>query len=45
MRENVGAYRFYEGLGGTIIGEKEAAEGNTTLHEIAYGWPDLTQLI
>jgi len=45
LRENVGARRFYEGLGGTIIVEKEVAEGNTPLHEIAYGWPDLTHLI
>ncbi len=45
LRQNAGARGFYEGLGGTIIIEKEVAEGDTTLHEVAYGWPDLAHLI
>lgn len=44
LRENVGARGFYEGLGGTIIIEKEVADGDTTLNEVAYGWPDLACL-
>lgn len=45
LHENVGARGFYEGLGGVIIIEKEVAEGDTTLHEVAYGWSDLAHLI
>lgn len=45
LRENVGARGFYEGLGGAIIMEKELAESNATLHEVAYGWSDLAHLI
>lgn len=42
---NAGARGFYEGLGGTIITEREVADGDTTLHEVAYGWPNLASLI
>ena len=45
LRENVRARGFYKGLGGAIITEKKVAEGDTTLHEVAYGWPDLAHLI
>lgn len=45
LRENVGARGFYEDLGGAIITEKEVAESDTTLHEVAYGWSDLAHLI
>ena len=45
LRQNVGARAFYEGLGGTIIVEKEVAEVDTTLHEVAYGWLDIARLI
>lgn len=44
LRANVSARGFYEGLGGTIIVEKEVADGDTTLHEVAYGWSNLTCL-
>ena len=44
LRENVKARSFYERLGGSIIAEKEITEGETTLHEVAYGWPDLAHL-
>ncbi|KQN80723.1 hypothetical protein ASE90_13935 [Sphingomonas sp. Leaf67] len=42
---NSGARGFYERLGGTIIIEREVADGDTTLREVAYGWPDLAPLI
>ena len=45
LRENVGARGFYEDLGGAIITEKEVAESDTNLHEVAYGWLDLAHLI
>ena len=36
---------FYEALGGVLVGEKTEMWGEATLHEVAYGWPDLTQLL
>ena len=45
LRDNMGARGFYEGLGGTIIFEKEVTEGGKTLHEVAYGWPHIAHLI
>ena len=45
LRENERARRFYEGLGGTIIAEKEVTEGDTILREIAYGWLNLSHLV
>lgn len=45
LRENSSARGFYERLGGTIIIEREVADGDTTLHEVAYGWPDLSPMI
>lgn len=45
LRENLGARGFYERLGGAIITEKAAADGDRSLHEVAYGWPDLPRLI
>lgn len=45
LRENERARRFYEGLGGTIIAEKEVTEGDTILHEVAYGWLGLSHLV
>ena len=45
LHENVGARRFYGTLGGTVIGEKEVVEDDTTLHEVAYGWADFSHLV
>ena len=45
LRENVGARRFYERLGGTVLAEKAVTEGAATMHEVAYGWADLSDLI
>ena len=44
LRENLWARRFYEYLGGLIIGEKQDHRGAVTFTEIAYGWRDLSKL-
>lgn len=44
LRENRRARRFYERLGGTIIGEKQDHHDAVTFTEIAYGWRDLSKL-
>jgi ribosomal protein S18 acetylase RimI-like enzyme len=44
LRENLRARRFYEHLGGKVIGEREDVRDATILIELAYGWPDLKQL-
>ena len=36
--------RFYEGLGGKLIGEKDIVIGGQTLVEVAYGWDELEAL-
>lgn len=36
---------FYEALGGVLVGEKTEELGDTILREVAYGWPDLTELL
>ena len=45
LRDNMGARRFYEGLGGSLIGEKMVAAGDASLPEVAYGWSDLSILL
>jgi ribosomal protein S18 acetylase RimI-like enzyme len=42
-RGNAPAQRFYERLGGQLIGERtfDLGEGDITLTEVAYGWPDI----
>jgi ribosomal protein S18 acetylase RimI-like enzyme len=37
--------RFYERLGGKLVGKKEIEIGNQKLVEVAYGWDDLVALI
>ena len=44
LRENERARRFYEGLGGTIVGEKAGEHSGTPLVDLAYGWSDLACL-
>jgi ribosomal protein S18 acetylase RimI-like enzyme len=44
LRENIGACRFYEAIGGEIVGEKEDINENRVLIEVAYGWRSLVQL-
>jgi hypothetical protein len=44
LRENLVARRFYEHLGGTVVGEKKDERPGITLFEVAYGWSDLSVL-
>jgi GNAT superfamily N-acetyltransferase len=41
---NERARRFYERLGGAIVGEKAGERDGTVLVDLAYGWPDLSRL-
>jgi ribosomal protein S18 acetylase RimI-like enzyme len=57
LRDNLRARRFYEGLGGEVVGrkvetvdahlrgEQAKAQGDGELHEVAYGWRDLDVLV
>lgn len=36
---------FYEALGGIHAGEKTEEMGGVTIHEVAYGWPNLAELL
>jgi ribosomal protein S18 acetylase RimI-like enzyme len=42
---NAQARRFYEALGGTVVGEQRIEIGGVTLVEVAYGWPDVAALL
>ncbi len=44
LRENLAARRFYERLGGELVGEKEDRWEDGLLVEVAYGWTDLDRL-
>jgi ribosomal protein S18 acetylase RimI-like enzyme len=44
LRDNAMARRFYEQIGGEVVGEKEDIRRETVLIEVAYGWPDLARL-
>ncbi len=35
---------FYQAMGGKRIGERDERLWGTTVHEVAYGWPDLSAL-
>jgi ribosomal protein S18 acetylase RimI-like enzyme len=41
LRENAPARRFYERLGGRVVGERIEVDGEHAFEEVAYGWPDL----
>jgi ribosomal protein S18 acetylase RimI-like enzyme len=41
LEENAGARRFYERLGGIVVGEKAGVDGED---ELAYGWDSLESL-
>jgi hypothetical protein len=41
LEENASARRFYERLGGVIIGEKTEVDGEHEFSEVAYGWENL----
>lgn len=46
LRDNEGARRFYEALGGEIVAEQEHRSSvDTVLIEIAYGWRSLGSLL
>lgn len=46
LAENAPARRFYERLGGQLIGSRtiELGEGDITPTEVAYGWPEIGSL-
>lgn len=45
LTDNRPARRFYEALGGTIVGRREERRSeDLVLHEVAYVWPDLALL-
>jgi GNAT superfamily N-acetyltransferase len=41
---NTSGRGFYEAMGGVLAGEKTEEWSEATLHEVAYGWPDLALL-
>ncbi|MBR0668677.1 GNAT family N-acetyltransferase [Roseomonas hellenica] len=45
LERNAPARRFYERLGGEVIGRKEEKREEMTLTELAYGWRDLGRLL
>lgn len=44
LRENAGARRFYDRLGGHILGEKVESRSYGEIVEVTYGWTDLSRL-
>jgi ribosomal protein S18 acetylase RimI-like enzyme len=44
VRDNTGARRFYEAIGGRPVAEKSEHCAGLTIAEIAYGWDDLARL-
>jgi hypothetical protein len=44
LRDNLPARRFYEELGGTLIGERTDRREMAELPEVAYGWRDIRRL-
>jgi ribosomal protein S18 acetylase RimI-like enzyme len=45
LRENPGARRFYERIGGEVVGEKEDIRDQRIFIEVAYGWRNLAELV
>lgn len=45
LRENANARRFYEGLGGALLGEKLGEHAGAMVPEVTYGWRNLGLLI
>jgi ribosomal protein S18 acetylase RimI-like enzyme len=45
LRENDPARRFYEKLGGQVIGEKIDRRAFGDIVQVAYGWPDLRSVL
>ena len=44
LKDNIGARRFYERLGGEFLMEREGPEFHAGQIEIVYGWRDVAQL-
>ena len=44
LEENASARGFYERLGGIVVGEKTAVDGDHEFREVAYGWDNLQSL-
>jgi len=44
LAANAPARRFYEALGGVVVGEREVDEEGFMLPEVVYGWPDIRAL-
>jgi ribosomal protein S18 acetylase RimI-like enzyme len=44
LEENASARRFYERLGGEVVGEKTEIHGDQEFREVAYGWDRLESL-
>ena len=44
LEENASARRFYERLGGVVVGEKTEVDGGYEFREVAYGWDSLELL-
>ena len=44
LEDNHGARRFYESLGGVLVGRKTVAIGGSDLVEVSYGWKDIAGL-
>jgi ribosomal protein S18 acetylase RimI-like enzyme len=45
LRDNASARRFYEGIGGEVVGEKEDIRDQRIFIEVAYGWRNLAELV
>lgn len=45
LAANAPARRFYEAIGGRVVGEREFDEEGFLLPEIVYGWPDIRGLL
>jgi ribosomal protein S18 acetylase RimI-like enzyme len=45
LRDNRRARRFYETLGGRPVADRPLDFGGTEVMEVAYGWPDVTQIL
>jgi hypothetical protein len=45
LAANAPGRRFYEALGGRVVGERLFDEDGVMLPELVYGWPDIGALI
>jgi ribosomal protein S18 acetylase RimI-like enzyme len=45
LAANAPARRFYEALGGRLVGEREYDEDGVMLPEVVYRWPDTRALL